>query len=182
MANAAQAPKKSGPEITGPRSESSLERDANGIPVGDDPNGLLANADVERGKRVFQKIGLCISCHGWDGDGSGKNSRSEGAAAMLRETGLDAETLISVVRCGLPGTPMPYHDAQAYKKPELCNDQVMADFDEASAPRKGHTFKEADIINVVAYIETKLKGYGKATLADCEEAFQPGAGFCVGLK
>ncbi|CDP51138.1 hypothetical protein [Devosia sp. DBB001] len=182
IASAAQPPKKTEAVSNGPHSESSLERDANGIPVGDDPKGLLANADLERGKRVFQKIGLCISCHGWDGNGTGKNSRSEGAAALLRDTSMDAEALISVVRCGIPGTPMPYHDSQAYKKPELCNGQVMADFDEAGAPRKGHTFKEADIVNVVAYIEAKLKGYGKATLADCEGAFQPGAGFCIGMK
>lgn len=156
-------------------------RDANGIPVGDDPKGLLANADLERGKRVFQKIGLCISCHGWDGNGTGKNSRSEGAAALLRDTSMDAEALISVVRCGIPGTPMPYR-LPGLQEAGLCNGQVMADFDEAGAPRKGHTFKEADIVNVVAYIEAKLKGYGKATLADCEEAFQPGAGFCIGMK
>lgn len=190
LANAAEPPKKATTETAAPaqaasnsaHSESTLERDANGIPVGDDPNGLLAKADIERGKQVFQKVGLCMSCHGWDGDGKGKNTRSEGAAALLRETGLDAEALISVVRCGLPGTPMPYHDSQAYKKPELCYGQTMADFDETGAPRKGHTFKEADIVNVVAYIEAKLKGYGKTTLADCEEAWAPGAKFCIGMK
>lgn len=188
MANAAQPPKKAGAEVStqkptdGPHSESSLERDATGIPVGDDPNGLLAGADIERGKKVFLQLGQCNSCHGWDGNGTGKNSRSEGAAALLRDTGLDAEALISVVRCGLPGTPMPYHNSQAYKKADLCYGQVMADFDEAGLPRKGKTLKEADIVNVVAYIEAKLKGFGKVTLADCEEAFAPGAKFCVGLK
>src|SRR4051794_6047401 len=48
---------------------------------------LLAGADINRGVVVFgSKGGNCVSCHGWDGDGLGKNPRSEGAAALLRES------------------------------------------------------------------------------------------------
>src|SRR5262245_29626750 len=76
---------------------------------------LLAGADPVRGKEVFAKVGVCVSCHGWDGDGKGKNPRSEGAAALLRESALDTKGFIEIISCGIPGTPMPYHDNQAYK-------------------------------------------------------------------
>ncbi len=47
---------------------------------------LLAGADINRGVVVYgSKGGNCVSCHGWDGNGLGKNPRSDGAAALLRE-------------------------------------------------------------------------------------------------
>jgi len=138
--------------------------------------------DPVRGKRVYTDVGRCTQCHGWGGNGVGSDPRSPGKAADLRATTLDTETLRSVVRCGLPGTDMPYHGSDAYKNPEACNGQVLADFDEGSAPHKGKTFREVDINNVVAFIEDHFKGKGPVTLAECEEFFKPGAKNCVNLK
>src|SRR5690606_18341782 len=71
------------------------------------PGDLLAGADIKRGKVVFHKTGICINCHGWNGNGMGNNPRSEGNAALLRETQLDTQGLIDIISCGIPGTPMP---------------------------------------------------------------------------
>lgn len=132
---------------------------------------LLKDADVDRGHEVFNRIGVCLSCHGWNGDGMGKNPRSEGDAAKLRESQLDTQSFLDIISCGIPGTPMPYHNSQAYKKPEVCFGQVMADFEASDAPRKGKSIREPDLINLVAYIQTHIQGKGETTLAECQEYF-----------
>ncbi len=135
----------------------------------------LEGADIVRGKRMYSSNGgNCISCHGWDGDGTGKNPRSEGAAALLRESGLDAQGFIEIISCGIPGTPMPYHDSQAYRD-DRCFGQVMADFAEGEAPHKGKSIKKDDIANLTAYIMTSIQGKPKATFEDCAAWFEKSA-------
>lgn len=143
---------------------------------------LLAGADIARGKIVFQKVGICISCHGWDGNGMGNNPRSEGNAALLRNTQLDTQGLIDVISCGIPGSPMPFHNSKAYREPDTCFGQVMADFDPGSAPRKGKTFPQKDMVNLVAYLEAHVVGKGETTLEQCEEFFGAGAKNCDNLR
>lgn len=135
----------------------------------------LEGADIVRGKRMYsQQGGNCISCHGWDGDGTGKNPRSEGAAALLRESGLDAQGFIEIISCGIPGTPMPYHDSQAYKD-DRCYGMVAADFDAGGVPHKGKSIKKDDIVNLTAYIMTSIQGKPKATYEDCAAWFEKSA-------
>ena len=131
---------------------------------------LLAGADIDRGREVFAKVGVCVSCHGWDGDGTGKNPRSQGQAALLRESKLDAAGFIEIISCGIPGTPMPYHDAQSYKD-DRCYGQTADQFAEGQMPHKGKAIKHEDIINLVAYIQTHLQGKPKATYEDCADYF-----------
>lgn len=135
--------------------------------------------DPVRGKRVFQVTGNCTYCHGWAGDGQhGKHPRSPGVAANLRESQLDAESLMQIVRCGIPGTDMPYHVTAAYKDAEVCG-MTLEDFSEGDKlPVRGKTFRENDVANVVAYIQTVMQGKGEVTLQDCEEALKPGDKAC----
>lgn len=143
----------------------------------------LEGANIVRGKRMFsQQGGNCISCHGWDGDGTGKNPRSEGAAALLRESGLDAAGFIEIISCGIPGTPMPYHDSQAYKD-DRCYGMVAADFEAGQEPDKGKSIKKDDIVNLVAYIMTSIQGKPAATYDDCAAWFEASAEkSCAGFK
>lgn len=143
---------------------------------------LLAGADIERGHTIFKRTANCISCHGWNGNGMGKNPRSEGKAALLRDTQLDTQGLMDIIRCGVPGTPMPYHDSQAYKDPEVCFGQTMADFEAGHEPRKGKTFREKDLINLVAYLKAHVIGAGETTLQQCEAFFEVGAKNCDNLR
>ena len=131
---------------------------------------LLAGADIDRGREVFAKVGVCVSCHGWDGDGTGKNPRSEGQAALLRESHQDAAGFIEIISCGIPGTPMPYHDSASYKD-DRCYGQTLDQFPEGQAPRKGKSIRHEDIINLVAYIQTHIQGKPKATYEDCADYF-----------
>ncbi|MAI02585.1 MAG: cytochrome c [Rickettsiales bacterium TMED254] len=76
------------------------------------------------GLKVFKKAN-CSSCHQWHGDGGGSYG---GAAASIRETGLDKEYLQKIVECGRPGTNMPYFSKQAYKD-DRCFGLTFSDFE-----------------------------------------------------
>lgn len=131
---------------------------------------LLEGADLARGKDVYAKVGVCVSCHGWDGDGKGKNPRSEGAAALLRESQLDAAGLIEIISCGIPGTPMPYHDNQAFKD-DRCYGMTADMFEPGQEPHKGKSIKQEDIVSLVAYIQTTIQGKPATTYEDCAAYF-----------
>ena len=61
-----------------------------------------APGDVGLGKRLYQDKATCGFCHGWSGDGAG-DPQSPGKAANLRESKLDHDQLVEVIRCGVPG-------------------------------------------------------------------------------
>jgi mono/diheme cytochrome c family protein len=68
-----------------------------------------ADDDFAYGRRLFLEKAECSFCHGWAGDGSG-HPQSPGRAANLRQSGLDRDTLITTILCGVPGTAMPHFD------------------------------------------------------------------------
>lgn len=140
------------------------------------------DGDPQRGKVVFRSSGGCVSCHGWAADGkTGVNLRSP-SGANLRESTLEPEALAEVIRCGRPGTPMPYHDRAAYRD-DRCYGMVMADFAPGSAPTRGKTVSEKDIANLVAYLKTQVFGLGKPTFEECASFFDnPAAKACDNLK
>ena len=130
-----------------------------------------AAPDIVAGKRVFQLKADCVNCHGWPGDGqTGRNPRSPGIPANLRETQLDTNTMIQVVSCGIPGSAMPFHDAQAYKDAR-CYGTTASDYQPGQMPTAGHFLNNQDIVNVVAYVQQKVKGRGPITKAECIEYF-----------
>src|SRR6266516_4405060 len=70
-------------------------------------------ADIAAGMRLFRQKGNCQACHGWAGDGRKMDSQMPDGA-NLRESMLDRETLITIIKCGRPGTGMPAYDKFAY--------------------------------------------------------------------
>lgn len=138
--------------------------------------------DPARGKAVFRSVGDCMRCHGWAADGrSGVHLRAP-PGSNLRETALDAEGLAEVIRCGLPGTPMPYHSRQAYDG-DGCYGMSLDDFDADDKPKRGKTFGDEDIQNVVAYLQSEVIGLGKPTFEECTAFFEnPAAAACNSLR
>lgn len=127
----------------------------------------FTTGNPEKGKVAYQRIGICVNCHGWPGDGvSGRNPLSHTEAANLRETKLDAQGLYDVIRCGLPGTKMPYHDSASYKD-DRCFGMVMSDYDAGGTPIKGKTMREAQMVDLVAYLQKYVVGKGKPTYEEC---------------
>jgi Cytochrome C oxidase, cbb3-type, subunit III len=69
--------------------------------------------DIAAGFRLFRQKGNCQACHGWAGDGRKLDSQMPDGA-NLRQSALDREALILLVKCGRPGRGMPAFDKFAY--------------------------------------------------------------------
>ena len=63
-----------------------------------------SNTFFKEGIAIYKKAN-CSSCHFWHADGGNSHG---GAAASLRSTNLSHKELLSVIKCGRPGTNMPY--------------------------------------------------------------------------
>src|SRR5262245_45135112 len=99
--------------VSGSRVASLLVAIASLAALGAPPAGA-ADDDFTYGRRLFLDKAQCSYCHGGAGDGAGE-PQSNGGAANLRSSSLQRENLIEVISCGIPGTPMPHFDEDAYK-------------------------------------------------------------------
>ncbi len=111
----------------------------------------------------------CMGCHKWHGDGG---TGYGGAAISLRKTPLTREQLITVIKCGRPGTNMPYFDKQAYKNDE-CYGMTFEDFDgdDSNRPLQGKKYLNERQVNAVAnFVMTEIQGK-PITKAYCEMYF-----------
>lgn len=136
-----------------------------------------AQYDIDRGKEVWERVGNCIECHGWDGANTGRNPRAPGPTPNLRESALDAGLIYEVVACGRPFTAMPYHLRNAYRDGQ-CYGFVAEDFEPGEMPELGNALRPDDITHLVAYMMTEVVGQDDATLADCEAFFGAGHRNC----
>jgi hypothetical protein len=131
----------------------------------------------DEGKRVYQRAN-CVGCHKWHGDGGGGYG---GAALSLRATQLTREQIIEVVKCGRPGTGMPYHQRGAYDD-DGCyglNKEALG----KDAPVEAAAFLRPGEIEAVAdYVLAAMKGRGEPGYADCAAFFGEGARVCNTYK
>ena len=142
------------------------------------PAAAQTAADIGLGKRLFQAKAECGHCHGWSGDGAG-DPHSPGKAANLRETKLDHDQLIEVIRCGVPGgTGMPHFDKFAWTKGEECFGMTDAEVGDKKPPPPTAGLQKREIDAIVAYLEAKIVGKGPPTVADCDEYFGQGSPRC----
>jgi mono/diheme cytochrome c family protein len=137
-----------------------------------------AAGDIGLGKRLYQDKATCGFCHGWSGDGAG-DPQSPGKAANLRESKLDHDQLVEIIRCGVPGgNAMPHFDKFAWTKGEECFGMTEADVGDKKPPNPTAGLQKREIEAIVAYLEAKIVGKGPPTVADCEEYFGQGSGRC----
>ena len=113
------------------------------------------------GLEIFKVKANCQFCHKWDGGG---DQGYGGNALSLRKTQLTPDHLAEVVKCGRPGTGMPYHDKFAYTDKRcygLDRESLGTDMPPAGeflAPREGDA--------VVKYLFATVVGHGEATYDD----------------
>jgi mono/diheme cytochrome c family protein len=142
------------------------------------PAAAQSAGDIAMGKKLYQDKATCGFCHGWSGDGAG-DPQSPGKAANLRETKLDHEQLVEVIRCGIPGgTAMPHFDKFAWTQGEECFGMTAAEVGDKKPSPPSAGLQKREIEAIVAYLEAKVVGKGPATAADCEEYFGPGSRRC----
>src|SRR4029453_16260339 len=70
-------------------------------------------SDIADGMRLYQQKGNCQACHGWAGDGR-KTDNQMPNGANLRESKLNRNGLITVIKCGKLNSQMPAFDKFAY--------------------------------------------------------------------
>jgi hypothetical protein len=120
--------------------------------------------DLERGKDIYKNKATCLFCHAWHG--GGESSQYGGIALSLRDTKLDRDQMIEVVKCGRPGSGMPYHDAFAYTD-KRCYGVTKAELKDAMPPEPRSPLPAREIELVVDYVLATYKGKPAPGLKEC---------------
>jgi mono/diheme cytochrome c family protein len=118
---------------------------------------------LEFGKEVFKSKAVCQYCHKWDASG---DQGYGGNALSLRITQLTPEQLTEVVKCGRPGTGMPYHDRFAYTD-KRCYGYTREQMGKDMPPAGNDFLSNREVEAVVKYLFAKDVGKGPATYEDC---------------
>ena len=134
----------------------------------------IAAAQTAEGKTVYMKAN-CIGCHKWHGEGGGGYG---GAALSLRETPLAREDLLDVIRCGRPGTGMPYHSREAWKSAE-CYGMKAADIGSDAPPAAAEFLRDHEIDAVTDYVIEHMQGRSEPTKEECVDFWGEGARECA---
>ena len=133
---------------------------------------------IKAGLAVWKDRGGCFNCHGDFGQG-GEGGHFP-AGPSLRKSATDLETMKMVVSCGLPGTPMPYNLAGAYKTEE-CYGTVGEDPPPEVSP--GASLSKQEIDDLIAYIGARVHGQRRITKEQCVEYFDdPNAPACAAYR
>jgi mono/diheme cytochrome c family protein len=136
-----------------------------------------ARDPTDEGKRVY-KAANCVGCHKWHGHGGGGYG---GDALSLRNTQLTREQIVEVVRCGRPGTGMPFHHRGAYDA-EPCYDMKREQVSDMMPPEAASFLRPREAEAVADYIIAHVKGKGEPTFADCIAFFGEGSKVCGTYK
>lgn len=114
--------------------------------------GLLAapalsqDAHLDEGRQVYRDGG-CANCHGPRGQGGVSIDFPRGPS--LRTTLLDKETMLEIIRCGIPGTRMPAWLKGAYTEIECHGEPLGATPSGMVVPA---AFTEEQLVALVDYI------------------------------
>ncbi len=108
-----------------------------------------SNTFFKEGIAIYKKAN-CSSCHFWHADGGNSHG---GAAASLRSTNLSHKELLSVIKCGRPGTNMPYF--YRYSKKDL--DCKYLDNLDKVVLRGARLLNENEIKSLTKFIYDEIK-------------------------
>jgi mono/diheme cytochrome c family protein len=132
---------------------------------------------LEYGKEIYKVKANCQFCHKWDASG---DTGYGGVALSLRKTALNREQFAEVIKCGRPGTGMPYHDQYAYTDKRcygVTREEVGKDL-----PLLGESLSPREIDAVVKYLFAKAVGRGESTYEDCVDFWGTDTRQCEPMK
>ena len=134
----------------------------------DAPRTLDAS-DLADGMRLYQQKGNCQACHGWAGDGH-KSDNQMPNGANLRETKLNRNGLITVIKCGRLNSQMPAFDKFAYSDGR-CYGKKQADLKEypTRMPDPPATLQQREIELIADFLLAKVVGKGPMDRPKCVE-------------
>lgn len=128
---------------------------------------------TDAGKAVFKRAN-CMGCHKWHGNGGGGYG---GDALSLRKTELTREQIIETVRCGRPGTGMPFFERGAYDNVP-CHGMTRQDAGDRMPPEANVFLRTKDVEDVADYVIAHIKGRGEPMLAECISFFSETSRVC----
>jgi len=132
---------------------------------------------IEFGKEIYKEKANCQYCHKWDASG---DTGYGGIALSLRKSRLNPEQLAEVVKCGRPGTGMPYHDQYSYTD-KRCYDLTKADLGK-NAPPMGEFLSKREVEAVIKYLFARVVGRGESTYDDCVDFWGKDTRQCEPMK
>jgi mono/diheme cytochrome c family protein len=133
---------------------------------------------LEFGKEIFKSKAVGQYCHKWDASG---DQGYGGNALSLRATHLTPEQLTEVVKCGRPGTGMPYHDRFAYTD-KRCYGHTREEMGKDMPPAGNDFLSQREVDAVVKYLFAKAVGRGPATYEDCIDFWGANTRQCDPMK
>ena len=125
----------------------------------------VAAQDADFGKQIWLTKVNCRDCHGWSGNGLADNPQAP-SGPNLRATALTPDQIAEVIRCGRPGTPMPYFDQFAYTD-RRCYGMTAADMGDKIPGPGAKTLIKREVDALVALIESTFIGKGPPTYEEC---------------
>ena len=127
------------------------------------------------GLNVYKK-GNCMGCHSWHGKGGG----GYGAGVSLRNMDLTLDEIKNVIKCGRPGTGMPYFLRKSYKQ-EKCYDTTFEDYDSSYRPISSKKFLSSKQIEAVSFFVKEVLQNKQLNKDYCEFFFKKGSKVCLNL-
>ena len=136
----------------------------------DAPTGSVVRAQtnaVAAGGRIYRQKADCQACHGWAGDGRKMDSQMPDGA-NLRESQLDRDQLMFVIKCGLPGRSMPAFDRRAYSD-DRCLGRTWADLERMGLelPDPAATLQPREVERLADFLFAKVIGQGPMDRTTC---------------
>ena len=128
------------------------------------------------GLNVYKK-GNCMGCHSWHGKGGG----GYGAGVSLRKMNLTLDEIKNVIKCGRPGTGMPYFLRKAYKE-EKCYDTTFKDYDDSYRPVSSKKFLSSKQIEAVSIFVKEVLHDKELDKSYCEFFYEKGSKVCLNLN
>ena len=140
--------------------------------------GYAANGDPDLGRSVWLSRSSCAECHGVFADGD-QEVDQQPRGADLRTTILSPQDMFAVIKCGRPGTQMPYFFRNAWRAPRTCFGMTEEDVGDL-IPDAGDGLLPDRLINaLVAFIFRDLVGAGPVTFEHCRDLLGEAAGRCA---
>jgi mono/diheme cytochrome c family protein len=133
---------------------------------------------LEYGKDIFKTKATCQYCHKWDASG---DQGYGGNALSLRKTQLTPAQMAETVKCGRPGTGMPFHDQFAYTD-KRCYGLTRADLGNEMPPEPNAFLNAHEIEAVVKYLFAKAVGRGASTYEECADFWGKDTRQCDPMK
>jgi mono/diheme cytochrome c family protein len=133
---------------------------------------------IEYGKEIFKTKATCQFCHKWDASG---DQGYGGNALSLRKTQLTPAQMAEVIKCGRPGTAMPYHDKFAYTD-KRCYKMTREDLGKDMPQAATESLQPREVDAVVKYLFAKAVGRGESTYEECIDFWGSDTRECEPMK